>query len=182
MKTLKEILHKNLLKEIGDREISTTPKKSVTQSTIPNYNDVTYTFTTKSGNEYIIKFTMLKIPNIIKINNKFITQISNCNSGENPPKFAYIAGIHFTLSDRNETNANDLTNKNEQLELMGMIVNIVKQYMKEYTKCNIFVFGGDREKINLYNQFITKQFTNFTKIKSDIPFPNWDETYYLIKK
>ena len=112
-----------------------------------------YYFTTKSGLRYEVRFGRLQ-DNILHAN--------------------IVFGV---INDEFEGEEYVATNRGEVYQVMNTIVEIVKNYMKEHSKVNIYEFNAigrededeniENARMALYRRFLPKIFTDGWKFKID---------------
>jgi len=184
-KDLKYSLRKELL-EVYEKSQQTKyiPIKSSGEY-VPEKQDTKYKFTSNSGNNYEVDFFVLKEPKTILIDNKSIIDISSSISDDK--KYAYLIGISFTIEGRDYSTSDDVTNKNEQYEVINKVSYLFEEFLKDSPEYNIFFIGTEthRKKLDIYNYIFNKQFKDkFYYIKGQSRYSKDNSGYghYFIKK
>lgn len=131
-----------------------SPYKNILEIEYPNIPSAgVYYFTTKSGLRYEVRFGRLQ-DNILHAN--------------------IVFGV---IDDEFEGEEYVATNRGEVYQVMNTIVEIVKNYMKEHAKVNVYEFNavgreGEDENVEnarmaLYKRFLPKIFEDGWKFKID---------------
>jgi hypothetical protein len=144
---------------------------SISYHNINNNEIVSYDFLSNKNNSYSVYFMITNEKDTLLSNGDYLSKFGNINK---------IPTIFFSLTNRKfEDNFNDLTNKNEKLEVLGKVVFIILEYIKNHNY-NIYSIGvvGDK-KINFYNYY-RKYFKDFD-IKTGDSLYYENKCYYLIK-
>lgn len=143
-----------------------------------NNNIEKYDFISKNGNSYSVYFQITTEKNI---------ELSNGIKLINYTKLNQIPTIFFSLTNRGlGTNFDKLSNKNEELNVMGSVVYIILNYINNHNYTTYSIGEVNDSKINFYNYY-RKYFNDFTILtgKSENYKDKNDENklaYYLVEK
>lgn len=113
-----------------------------------------YQFTTTNDNNYSVYFMLTEEDDDILPNGQLLSRYTELNK---------IPTIFFSLSDRLFQNSfNNLTNKQEYLEVMGKVAYIIRKYMDKYDY-DVYTYNTDDKKNNFYIYY-WKYFNDFLRI------------------
>lgn len=132
-----------------------------------------YDFVSNKGNSYSVYFKLTKEIDCVLSNGKKLLEYTILDK---------IPTIFFSLTERGlGDDFNKLVGKNEQLEIMGKVIYIIKEYIEtnNYTTYSIGVVGD--KKINVYNYY-RKYFKEFEILTGNSINYMENKAYYLIKK
>lgn len=146
-----------------------------------------YRFKTNSNNYYDLEFISGLIDCYTKTDDGgFLSKYFLCDDDEvvKTIDVAFVPSeINIDDRDNHELYTKE-TNRGEQFELMGRISFLVKEFIKNNPKQNIFVIGKNSKemKLKIYNKMFDNIFSqNFIRVEGENP--GYDEgCFYLIKK
>ena len=182
-KIINEEINKMYIDEILD-SINTDYKIFINKKTSQNYIHDTYRFKTKNNNSYDVEFYKNKFYS------GFIELLNDVNLSDvigNDVTTEIVIG--FTPTEIAKTNIpidlmgteNDpyvtRTNRNEQYEVLGKIIFLVQEYIKNNPEYYIYdiLKASDKKNIIVYNSIFKNLFSkDFTMFESD-------ESFFYIK-
>jgi hypothetical protein len=169
---------KNFLDFFKLYELDFNIKETEYNINILNNNINQYEFISKNNNSYSVYFKITKENNEKLSDNTYLKDYTNLNN---------IPTIFFSLTDRGfDNNFDNLTNKEEFLEVMGKVIYCILEYINRnnYSVYSIGEIGN--KKINFYNNYrkYFKDYTILTGLSSNYLNKNnkKKKAYYLIKK
>ena len=189
-KIISEELSKLMIDEIFDKSVRTTYEKLSDVIINNSLKHDAYRFKTNSGFSYDVEFYKI----FINFNHPDFDRIKLLDGNELPNRRNEIIGlgivIGFTPTEINDINTPKniqgtlddpymkKTGRNEQYEVLGKIIYLVEEYIKNNSQYNIYVITKNTENINIkiYNLMFRNVFSNNFNVYEST------EAYYYIKK
>jgi hypothetical protein len=176
----------NDLNEMFNSDIET--ECEVLKKNISGVKAVVYRFKTNSGTKYDLEFIITSTPADTVLDDG--TLICDILKNSDCEEIYWSIDIGFTLTERLK-NKNDITddayventNKNETIELMGRITNLIKKFVESTPKINIYCVGRDTHntKLKMYKNMYINIFTNYFKMFEGESSGYDDGAFYFIK-
>jgi len=140
---------------------------------ISNDIDKIFRFISKSGTSYDVYFSLTKESNHLLSDNTNLYDYIKSN----------IPTIFFSLTERGLDSLvfDNLTNKNEQFEVMGKIIWLISEFHKKYNY-NVYSIGEVDEKKYKFYKYFLHNLPQFIILDGDSDNYNGKNCYYLINK
>lgn len=189
-KIIAEKLSKMTIDEIFDKSVSTEYEKLSDVVVGNSLKHDVYRFKTDGGFSYDAEFYKI----YINFNHPDFDRIILLDGNELPNRHYEIIGlgivIGFTPTEISSLNTPkniqgtlddpyiEKTNRNEQYEVLGKIIFLVEEYIKNNSNYNIYIITKNinRTNIKIYNQMFRNVFSNNFDVYEST------EAYYYIKK
>ena len=164
----REIL--NNLNEITFEKIKTS--FDISNKFLENREVDEYSFISNKGHRYSVYFMITEEDDMKISDNKMLSDYTNLDK---------ITTVFFSLTEREfGSNFNNLTNKNEYLEVLGKVVFLIREYINRHNY-QVYSFGVvSNKKQDFYNNY-HKYFNDFLRIYGVSRYYNEENCLFMIK-